>query len=317
MRVRVAGGAGLVGRHLCDELASRGIDVHATHHRRPVQAVPSTACDLTRFDDCLAVTRGFDCVAICAIEKSGTMLDAVSPTAEILPTLQIVGGLLEACSRNGVAHAVLMSSATVYPDADHAWREDALDLNVPPAPLYGGVGQMHRYLEQLAIHYTRVSKTQVTIVRATSMYGPHDRFGRGANVLAALVRRAAEQADPFIVWGDGSAVRDFYYAGDAARDLADLIARPLPGLPLNLGSGIATTIREAVDAVLRESGHAALPIYDPSRPAAAPNRTVDISRLEAHLGRRLRTPLREGLRRTLTWYRAATNDERRVAQQEG
>ncbi|NDD29990.1 MAG: NAD-dependent epimerase/dehydratase family protein [Proteobacteria bacterium] len=312
MRVRVAGGAGLVGQHLCLELARRGVEVAATRHHAPVLGVPSDPCDLTRFDDCLAVTRGFDCVAICAIEKSGTMLEATSPTAEILPTLQIVGGLLEACSRNGVANALLMSSATVYPECTHPIREDALDHNVPPSPLYEGVGEMHRYLERLAAHYTRVSKTQVTIVRATSMYGPHDRFGQGANVLAALVRRAVEKIDPFVVWGDGSAVRDFYFAADTARDLADLIARPLPGIPLNLGSGVASTVREAVDAVLAESGHAVQPTYDTSRPTASLCRTVDISRLEAHLGTRARTSLQDGLRQTIHWYRQASDAERRI-----
>lgn len=307
-KILVAGGSGLVGANLTRRLMREGADVTASYFTRPPAEDLAKVCrrfDFTAFEDCLKATAGAELAVLSAAHVSGAKGMRDNPTAFLLPNLQIQAGLLEACSRNRVKKVVLLSSSTVYQPADHPVAEAELDLNQPPFDLYFGVGWLNRYLEKLAAFYQKTGRLQVQILRPTNLYGPHDHFDPDhAHVLPALIRRAVEKENPFVVWGDGGVVRNFLFIEDFVADLLLVLGKDGPGEPLNVASDVNTTIREAVTVVLNAAGHRVEPRFDLSKPTAIPYRALETERFSAAFGRRPRTTLAEGVKRTIEWYSA-------------
>jgi GDP-L-fucose synthase len=307
--VLVAGGSGLVGSALVQRLHGLGADVRATYHERPpaLLAELHRRCDLTQLADCLDATHGVQDVVVCAAQTFGAQIMRDEPTRLVLPNLQIHSNLLEASRSNGVARVLLISSSTVYQEAFRPLREDELDLNVQPFPLYQGVGWMKRYVEQLGRFYHDRYGLPVAIVRPSNIYGPRDKFADDrSHVLPALIKRALRREQPFVVWGTGDAVRDFLFVEDFVDDLLAVLERPFACDPVNLASGSALTIKDAVRTILEVCGHDAEPQYDPSKPDAIPYRMLDTTKADAVLGRRRRATFRAGIEATVAWYRAAS-----------
>jgi len=306
--VLVAGGAGLVGASLTRRLDALGAHVLASYHERPPPFLPERyrRFDFTRLDDCLTATRGMDDVFICAAQSFGAQVMHERPESLVLPNLNINAGLLEACHRNRVGRVLLVSSSTVYQEASRPIREEDLDLNLQPYPLYAGIGWVTRYIEQLARFYFARHGLRIAIVRPTNVYGPLDKFDDDkSHVLPALIKRALAREEPFVVWGSGRAVRDFLYVEDCVDDLVAAIDRCATCEPLNVASGVGVTIRDAVEVVLEVCDHAPEVRYDASKPDAIPYRVVDTARADRILGPRSRTSLRAGITETVRWYRAA------------
>lgn len=307
----VAGGTGIVGTNLTKRLVDMGADVRATYFsKKPLSfSERYERYDFTELEDCLKATKDMDYVFICAAaEIGGAKVMKERPVSQILPNLRIHASLLEACHINRVEKVVCISSPTVYQEVFHPIQEDELDLNVPPYPLYLGIGWVKRYYEQLARFFHVRYGLKVAIVRPCGIYGPHDRFDlEQSHVLPALIMRALQKQDPYIVWGNGHDVRDFIYVGDLVDDLLEILDKYCVGDPVNSCTGSTLTIRDAVEVILEVCGHHVRPQYDESKPRAIPYRVLSPAKLEALLGRRVRTPFRDGIKKTVEWYLASRN----------
>jgi GDP-L-fucose synthase len=310
-KVLVTGGAGLLGTSLTLKLKALGMDVMSTYFTRPPSeelAPLYKRYDLSKYEDCLAATKGQDYVVIGAVQATGVKGMSHSPTASILPNLQIHAGMFEACSQNGVKKVVWVSSSTVYQEAFYPIREDQLDLNQPPYGLYQGIGWVYRYLEQLAECYSDKCGLQVGIIRTASIYGPFDRFDdERSHVIPALIKRALQRETPFVVWGGGETVRDFVYVDDLAEAVVKLLGSDCTIDPVNFSSGRPVTIGELVDTVLEICGHPVEPHYDSTKPTAVPYRALDNTKFDTLLGRIERTPLEDGIAKTIEWYKSSTS----------
>src|SRR5439155_25954351 len=105
------------------------------------------------------------------------------------------------------------------------------------------------------------------------------------------------------LWGDGSPTREFLYVEDCAEGLllaADGYDDPEP---VNIGTGVETPIRELAELIAELTGFDGELVWDPSMPNGQPRRRLDASRAERLFGFRARTSLRDGLARTIAWYR--------------
>jgi GDP-L-fucose synthase len=108
-----------------------------------------------------------------------------------------------------------------------------------------------------------------------------------------------------VVWGDGSPSREFLYVDDCV-DALWLAAQRYDGAePVNIGSGKEIAIHDLVELVAELTGFSGEIVWDTSKPNGQPRRRLDISKAEELFGFRARTGLREGLERTIAWYRAA------------
>jgi GDP-L-fucose synthase len=113
-----------------------------------------------------------------------------------------------------------------------------------------------------------------------------------------------ESPDEVVLWGDGSPTREYLYVEDCAEGLALAAERYDSPEPVNLGTGVETSIRETAELVAEAVGFEGRITWDTSMPNGQPRRSLDASRAEQLFGFRARTPLREGIARTVAWYRA-------------
>lgn len=199
--------------------------------------------------------------------------------------------LVEACINAKVEKLVCMGTVAMYPDIPSLLREDMLWQGFPYSAEYGYAQAKRGMLAHL-----EVSGLKWAMPIATNMYGPYDRFDtEHGHVVPSLVRKFHE-GDP-VVWGDGSAQRDFLHVSDAVRGLL-LIMEAGEGV-INLASGESRSIREVVDILVAKTGRTVS--WDASQPVGQRFRNYDVSKL-AELGFEPKVALEEGLPQTMEWY---------------
>jgi GDP-L-fucose synthase len=108
-----------------------------------------------------------------------------------------------------------------------------------------------------------------------------------------------------VLWGDGSPSREFLYVDDLVEGLLLAADRYDGADPVNLGTGVETTIRELAETVADVTGFEGRIVWDSSMPNGQPRRQLDATRARELFGFEARTHLRDGLARTVDWYRSA------------
>ena len=305
-KVLITGGAGLLGTSLTQHLVTNGVLTKSTYFsRKPPKHLEEhyQQYDFTKYQDCVDATANQDYIIICAVQASGVYGIRKSPTASIQPNLNIHTGLFEACVQNNVSKVVWVSSSTIYQEAFYPIREDQLDLNQPPYELYQGVGWVYRYLEQLGRCYYDKYGLQVGIIRTTNIYGPYDRFDDvRSHVIPALIKRALNKENPFIIWGNPNTIRDFIYVDDLMYGVLQIMEKYCIGDPINFSSGIPINIQTLVEIIQDVCNHRVPFECDQSKPSAVPYRVLDNTKFEALFNRFQKTSLKDGVKQTMEWY---------------
>jgi GDP-L-fucose synthase len=309
--VLVAGGAGFVGANLVKRLLTLGANVRATiHHKPPVIAdkkIDYVKCDLTIMDDCRKVVKGMDYMFLCAANTSGAAVIAATPLVHVTPNVVMNSQMLEAAYFAQVKKFVWLSSNAAYPPSgDHPVKEDELFAGEPYETYYG-VAWMKRYTEILCRLYSeKLKNTMPTIVlRPSNIYGPYDDYDFAtSHVMAALIRRVVERHKPLEVWGSGNDIRDWIYIDDFI-DALILAAEKIDSYdPVNIGLGKGYSVKQALQIMLEVDGFTDAQVkFDPSKPSMIPIRLIDTTKAETLLGFKAKTSLREGIRKTIDWYR--------------
>jgi GDP-L-fucose synthase len=112
-----------------------------------------------------------------------------------------------------------------------------------------------------------------------------------------------DSPEEIVLWGDGSPTREFLYVDDCVEGLVLAASRYDGPEPVNLGAGKEIAIRDLTELVASVTGFGGRITWDASRPNGQPRRSVDPTRARELFGFEARTPLREGLERTVAWYR--------------
>ena len=137
-----------------------------------------------------------------------------------------------------------------------------------------------------------------------NLYGPRDNFDLvTSHVIPALIRKLTAGDERVTLWGDGSPTREFLYVEDAADGIAIAGERYSGREPVNLGSGVEISIRDLAELVAELTGFEGELEWDTSQPNGQPRRQLDVTRARELFGWEAKTPLREGLERTIAWYR--------------
>ena len=122
-------------------------------------------------------------------------------------------------------------------------------------------------------------------------------------MIPALVRKMTAGDDEIVLWGDGSPTREFLFVEDCVEGIALATERYDGADPVNLGSGQEIAIRDLAELVAELTGFDGEIVWDESRPNGQPRRRLDVTRARELFGFEAKVPLREGLERTIAWYR--------------
>ncbi len=300
-RILVTGGAGFLGSHVVEKLDQRGVASDAI-------VVPRRATqDLRRWDVCLAVTAGTDVVLHVAGHVGGIGYNIAYPAELFYDNLMMGVQLMDAARRNGVQKFVTVGAACEYPkhtpvpflEAD-LWNGYPDETNAPyaiakKALLVGG--QAYRQQYDLNTIY----------LIPVNLYGPRDNFDtEGSHVVPAFIRKSLEakerRDEQMVVWGDGSARREFLYVEDAAEGIVLATEHYNGSNPVNLGGTIEISIKELLGIVTRLTGFEGKVVWDTTKPNGQPRRKLDTSRAKREFGFQAQTSFEEGLQRTIDWY---------------
>jgi GDP-L-fucose synthase len=302
-RVLVTGGSGFLGRTVLDRLARRGASEVAAPRRRDYDLT-----DPAQADRLFADTRP-DVVIHLAAQVGGIGANMAHPAQLYLANLLMGTYLIEAARSHGTAKTVLVGTICSYPKYTPVpFREESLWDGYPEetnAPY--GVAK-----KALLVHAqaNRAEYGQRSIyLMPTNLYGPGDKFHPAvSHVIPALMKKCVEAVesgqDKVEVWGTGQATREFLYVDDAAEGILLAAEHHDDPDPVNLGANQEVSIREIAELIAELAGFTGDLVWDPTRPDGQPRRRVDASKAEAAFGFRATTPLRDGLERTLEWYRA-------------
>ena len=297
MRTLVTGGGGFLGSHLVERLRDGGDDPFVARR---------ADYDLTQWDDAerLFADAQPEVLFHLAAEVGGIGANRANPGRYWYANLQMGVNVLELSRRHGVGKLVIAGTVCGYPKLapvpfteDDFWDGYPEETNAP----YGVAKKSllvgaQSYREQYGLHSI--------FLLPTNLYGPRDNFDLAtSHVIPALIRKMIESPDEIVLWGDGSPSREYLYVEDCAEGFLLAAERYDGPEPVNLGTGVETTIRETAELVAELTGFAGDIRWDESMPNGQPRRSLDASRAKELFGFEARTPLREGLERTIAWYR--------------
>ncbi len=308
----VTGGAGFIGSHLVDALASRGVAVRVLDNlstgRRENLAHRSGEVelyedDLRDLDACRRACRGVQAVFHQA--ASGSVPRSIEdPATTIAVNVAGTANLFAAARDAGVRRVVYASSAAVYGDRSEMPRREGRE-GAPLSPYAAS----KRMCEELAEIYSRCYGLEILGLRYFNVYGPRQRSdGPYASVVPRFLD-ACRDGRPLILHGDGGQSRDFLFVADAVR--ANLLAWAAPaevcGQAYNVATGRETRIRELAEIIRRLTGGGPEPVHEPARPGDIRNSLADLTRCREALGYRPRYDLEAGLGEILAALTAGTD----------
>jgi GDP-L-fucose synthase len=297
VRVLVTGGAGFLGSHLVERLESEGHEVFAARQRD---------FDLTRWDDTerLFEEAQPERVFHLAAEVGGIGANLANPGRYWYANLMMGAHVLELSRLRGVEKLVIVGTVCAYPkftpvpfSEDDLWNGYPEETNAP-------YGVAKKSVLVGAQAYREQYGTNAIFLLPTNLYGPRDRFHpTNAHVIPDLIRKMVDSPEEVVLWGDGSPTREFLYVDDCVEGLVLAADRYDDPEPVNLGAGKEISIRDLAELVASVTGFEGRITWDESKPNGQPRRSVDATRARERFGFEARTPLREGLERTVAWYR--------------
>jgi GDP-L-fucose synthase len=301
VRVLVTGGGGFLGSHLVERLREQGFDPFVARRREYDLTV---AADAER----LFADAQPELVIHLAAEVGGIGANRANPGRYWYANLMMGVHVLEQSRVHDVAKTVLLGTICAYPKfAPVPFREDDL-WNGYPEETNAPYGVAKKALLVGAQSYRDQYGTNAIYLLPVNLYGPRDNFDlETSHVIPALIRKmldAQERGEREIVlWGDGSPTREFLYVDDCAEGIL-LASRGYDGAePVNLGTGEEIAIRDLALLIGELSGFEGEIIWDTTKPNGQPRRRLDVTRAEERFGFRASVDLREGLTRTIAWYR--------------
>lgn len=297
----VTGGHGFLGRAVVAELQRRGATVIATRSSEVDLLDPGAAA---RF---LRAARP-DGVVHLAARVGGIGANRAHPGSFFFANMAMGLHLIEACRTQEIEKLLVLGTVCAYPKfcpvpfhEDDLWNGYPEETNAPY-----GVAKKALLVQMQA--YAQEYGTRGIFLIPVNLYGPGDHLDLETNhVIPALIRKfleaKAKNLPSVELWGTGAASREFLYVEDAARGIAEGLAKYEGSDPVNLGTGEEITIRDLALKIRALTGFEGELTFNPAYPDGQPKRQLDTSRARERFGWEAQVRLDEGLARTVAWMR--------------
>ncbi len=312
-KVLVTGGAGFIGSHLVEMLVQKGAKVTVLvkpntnfDFLKGVQvSIKLVEGDLNDRAATEAVMKGQEIVLNLAAAKGGGIANSIAHQASLFrDNMSTFISAIDSARVAGVERFLVVSSACVYPrDAANPTPEEDGFKNAPE-PANAGYGWSKRMEEYLGKAYAEEFGMKIAIARPYNAYGPRDDFfAPASHVIPGILKRIFEGENPLVVWGSGKQTRSFLYVEDFARGLLEVCEKYPVADALNLGNSEEISIGDLSKLLIELSGAKTDLVFDSSKPEGQPRRTCDVTKAKEKIGFQSEISLREGLQRTIDWYR--------------
>ncbi|NLX56496.1 MAG: SDR family oxidoreductase [Planctomycetaceae bacterium] len=305
-RILVTGGAGFLGSHLCERMVDAGHDVicldnfFTSQKNNVAHLLNRPNFELIRHDITTPVWLEVDQIynLACPAAPGHYQFNPIKTIKTSVMGVINVLGMAKRCR----ARVLQASTSEVYGDPEVHPQSESYRGNVNPIGPRACYDEGKRAAETLFMDYYRMNRVDIRIVRIFNTYGPrmHPFDGR---VVSNFIRQALLGED-LTVFGDGQQTRSFCYRDDLVEGLIRMMdATDLIG-PLNLGNPDEFTIEQLAELIIELTGSRSqvvtqpLPVDDPVR------RRPDISLARKHLDWQPRVALRDGLEKTIKWFRS-------------
>lgn len=309
-RILVTGGAGFLGSHLCERLVGQGHDVlcvdnfFTSQKTNVFHLLGKPNFELIRHDVTLPIYLEVDQVyhLACPAAPGHYQYNPIKTVKTSVMGAINVLGMAKRCG----ARVLQASTSEVYGDPQVHPQPESYWGNVNPIGIRSCYDEGKRVAETLFMDYHRMNKVDIRIVRIFNTYGPrmHPYDGR---VVSNFIRQALRD-EAITLFGTGEQTRSFCYRDDLVEAIVRMMNTEDFTGPVNIGNPDEFTIRQLADLVIgmtasrSELKFLPLPPDDPSR------RRPDISLAREKLGWSPTTPLEEGLRKTIDWFRSIDLD---------
>jgi len=303
-RVLVTGGAGFLGLHLVEKLKKSGCKNIFVPDIKNYNLVNKEAVKRVYKDSKPNI------VIHLAAKVGGIGANKNNPGSFFYENLIMGIQLIEEARLSGVEKFVSLGTICSYPKftptpfkEEDLWNGYPEETNAP----YGFAKKMLLVQSQA---YRRQYGFNAIFPMSANLYGPGDNFDpETSHVIPALIKKCfdtlKENKNEIVVWGTGKATREFLYVKDC-RDAILLAAEKYnkPD-PVNIGVGFEISIKELVNVITKLTGFKGKVKWDATKPDGQPRRRLDISRAKEEFGFVAKTPLEEGLKKTIEWYKAS------------
>ncbi|EDX87487.1 NAD dependent epimerase/dehydratase family [Synechococcus sp. PCC 7335] len=301
-KILVTGGAGFLGKQVVDQLQQAGANPD------DILVIRSRDYDLTEMDACKRAVIGQDVVIHLAAHVGGIGLNREKPAELFYDNLMMGAQLIHAAYQAGVEKFVCVGTICAYPKftpvpfkEDDLWAGYPEETNAP----YGIAKKA--LLVQLEAYRQQYGFDGIYLL-PVNLYGPEDNFDpRSSHVIPALIHKIHEaqiNGDKTLpVWGDGSPTREFLYSTDAARGIVMATQHYSDAAAVNLGTNSEISIKDLAELICEVMDFEGKLIWQTDKPNGQPRRCLDVERAKQAFGFEAQTDFREGLRKTVEWYR--------------
>lgn len=308
-RVLITGGHGFLGHHVFRKFA----DLQGAEFVFDVLRPQRGELDLLDFEEMTNYLKHEqpDIVIHLAAQCGGIGINRERPGDFLYNNLMMTTNLIECCSRFAdIEKFVGVGTVCSYPKhAKVPFREEDLYNGYPEetnAP-YGIAKRVQ--LEMLKAYRTQHNFPGIFLI-PVNMLGEHDNFDdASSHVIPAMLKKfhhAKTHGDQSVtLWGDGSASREFLYAGDCAEAILRATLVYDHADPVNIGTGREIYIKDLAWKIREVVGYEGGIRWDTTKPNGQPRRCLDVSRARSRFGFMAQTNLAEALERTYKW--AQTN----------